>query len=141
MASKPVVVLDTNVFVSGLISPKGVPGSILLRFRQGHFEIATSRLQIKEVQEVLRRPSLSKLLPKGTPKEILRFFASFKKLTHISNPPRLTWEFKDIDDHFLLDLAVYSNANFLVTGDKALQSLLLVGMCAVVSPTEFLIRL
>ncbi len=52
MAKKLVVVLDTNVFVSGLISPNGVPGAILQRFRQGEFEIATSKSQIREIQEV-----------------------------------------------------------------------------------------
>ena len=35
MAEKPVVVLDTNVFVSGLISSNGAPGAVLRRFRQG----------------------------------------------------------------------------------------------------------
>ena len=63
MAKKPVVVLDTNVFVSGLLSPKGVPGAILLRFRQGAFEIVTSRAQIREIQAVLKRPSLARALP------------------------------------------------------------------------------
>ncbi|MFN8943764.1 MAG: putative toxin-antitoxin system toxin component, PIN family [Pseudobdellovibrionaceae bacterium] len=62
MAKKLVVVLDTNVFVSGLISPNGVPGAILQRFRQGEFEIATSKSQIREIQEVLKRPSLVRAL-------------------------------------------------------------------------------
>ncbi len=141
MARKLVVVLDTNVFVSGLISPNGVPGAILLRFRQGDFKIATSKVQIKEIQAVLKRPSLSKALPKGTTKEVLRFFLAFKKLTNICEPKKLPWDFKDLKDHFLLDLAVYSKADFLVTGDKALQSLMLVGSCAVDSPVEFLSRL
>jgi len=53
----------------------------------------------------------------------------------------LPWDFGDRDDHFLLDLAVHSKAHFLVTGDKALRNLLLVGQCAVVSPIEFVGRL
>ena len=141
MAKKLVVVLDTNVFVSGLISPNGVPGAILQRFRQGEFEIATSKSQIREIQEVLKRPSLARALPKGTTKEVLKFFLAFKKLTKIHDPKKLPWDFKDLKDHFLLDLAVYSKADFLVTGDKALRSLMLVGSCAVTSPVEFLSRL
>ena len=141
MPKKPVVILDTNVFVSGLISPQGVPGAILLRFRQGAFDIVTSKAQVREIQLVLKRPTLSRALPSGTAKEILRFFLAFKKLTRVIKPPKLPWEFKDVGDHFLLDLAVYSKANFLITGDKALRSLLLVGQCAVVSPAEFLARL
>ncbi|MBI2604477.1 MAG: putative toxin-antitoxin system toxin component, PIN family [Deltaproteobacteria bacterium] len=141
MPRKHVVVLDTNVFVSGLISAKGAPGALLLRFRQGSFEIVTSKAQLREIRSVLSRPSLGRALPKGTAREVLRFFLAFKKLTRVFDPPRLPWEFKDVDDHFLLDLAVYSRADFLVTGDKALRSLALVGRCAVVSPTEFLGRL
>ena len=66
MAEKPVIVLDTNVFVSGLLSQNGAPGLILRRFRQGDFEIITSRDQIKEVQMVLKRPSLARALPAGS---------------------------------------------------------------------------
>jgi uncharacterized protein len=141
VAKKPVVVLDTNVFVSGLLSPSGVPGVILQRFRGGHFSIATSKAQVREIQAVLRRPSLAKALPKGTPREVLRFFAQFRRLTEIHSPPKLPWDFGDLNDHFLLDLAVYSKAQFLVTGDKALRGLLLVGSCAVVTPVEFIARL
>ena len=68
-------------------------------------------------------------------------FLSFKKLTKIIDPPKLPWEFKDVKDHFLLDIGVYSKADFLVTGDKKVLSLTLVGQCAVVSPTEFLGRI
>lgn len=141
MAAKPVVVLDTNVFVSGLLSPGGVPGAILQRFRASHFTIATSKAQAREIKEVLGRPSLAKALPKGTAREVLKFFAGFKRLTQIHKPPRLPWDFGDRDDHFLLDLAVYSKAQFLVTGDKALRDLLLVGQCAVISPVEFIARI
>ena len=140
MAEKPVVVLDTNVFVSGLLSPKGAPGIIFQRFRLGQFSIVTSRAQIAEIQAVLARSSLRKALPTGTPREVLQFFVKLKRLTEVLNPPKLAWDFGDRDDHFLLDLAVHAKAQFLVTGDKALQRLLLVGQCAVVSPVEFVAR-
>ena len=141
MASVPVVVLDTNVFVSGLLSPQGVPGAILYKFRLGEFEIATSKRQIQEIKDVLRRPSLAKALPKGTTKEVLRFFQGFKKLTRVCEPRKLPWDFKDLNDHFLLDLVVYSKAEFFVTGDKPLRALQLVGKCAVLAPSEFIAKL
>ena len=73
MAKKLVIVLDTNVFVSGLISAKGVPGALLMRFRQGAFEIVTSKSQVEEIQAVLGRPSLARALPLGTTKDVLRW--------------------------------------------------------------------
>jgi uncharacterized protein len=141
VAKKLVVILDTNVFVSGLISPSGVPGAILRRFRSGDFEIATSKAQIKEISDVLKRPSLVRAVPKGTSREVLSFFLGFKKLTKVYNPKKLPWDFGDRKDHFLLDLAITAKADFLVTGDKPLRSLMLVGTCAVISPVEFLGRL
>lgn len=92
MAKKPVIVLDTNVFVSGLISPKGVPGAVLLRFRQGDFDIVTSQAQIREIREVLKRPSLARAQPKGMTKEVLRFFMAFKKLTRVFDPSAFSAE-------------------------------------------------
>lgn len=141
MARKNKVILDTNVFVSGLLSPAGIPGLILYRFRQRNFQIYTSRAQIVEIREVLKRPSLQRALPQGTTKEILKFFMEFKKLTKVLNPPSLNWDFPDRDDHFLLDLALFSKANFLVTGDKKLQTLFFIGSCSIVSPAEFIAHL
>ena len=138
MHEKLVVVLDTNVFVSALLSPMGAPGLILRRFRQGDFNIVTSRQQIKEIQAVLKRPSLARALPKGTTREAIGFFHLVKNLTKILKPPGLSWDFKDSGDHFLLDLIVFAKANFLITGDHRLQSLKLIQGTAIVSPVEFL---
>jgi putative PIN family toxin of toxin-antitoxin system len=113
VAEKPVVVLDTNVFVSGLISSNGAPGAVLRRFRQGDFDIVTSREQIKEIQDVLQRPSLSRALPKGTAKEVLKFFLVFKKMTKVlPSVPALKWDFEDPGDYFILDLIVHSKQIF-----------------------------
>jgi putative PIN family toxin of toxin-antitoxin system len=135
-------VLDTNVFISGLLSPNGVPGAILRRFRQMDFDIVTSKDQLNEIQDVLRRPSLSKALPKGTTKEVLKFLLSFKKLAKVlPSCPSLNWTFEDPGDHFLLDLIVHSKADFLVTGDRKLRELLFVIDTIIISPTEFLGRI
>lgn len=138
MRKKSLVVLDTNVFLSALMSPKGPPSAILLIFKQGEFDIATSKAQIKEISSVLKRPSLLKTLPPGTPKEILKFFLAFKNLTKIYEPKKLFWEFPDKNDHFLLDLAYHSESNFLVSGDKRLLALSIIGPCKIISPRDFL---
>jgi len=138
---KKLVVLDTNVFVSGLLTPHGIPGLIIKKFRERQFEIATSPRQIAEIKDVLKRPSLHRALPRGTPMEVLRFFASLKKLTKVFDPPPLPWDFKDKGDHFLLDLVIESNAHFLITGDHDLQDLALIQKCVVLSPADFIQRI
>ena len=55
--------------------------------------------------------------------------------------PALQWDFEDPGDFFILDLIVHSKADFLITGDKKLRSLLFVQDTFVVTPVEFLGRL
>jgi len=44
------VVLDTNVFLSALISPHGAPNEIYRAWRAARFEIVTSRRQLYELK-------------------------------------------------------------------------------------------
>ena len=141
MEKNPAVVVDTNVIISGLLSPNGIPGAILAQFRQKKFSLVTSNDQLSEIKEVLKRPSLSRALPAGTTREILIFFSKLKKLVVISNPPSLEWNFRDKGDHFLLDLIAHTKPDFFVTGDKELLSLTLLGNTPVLSPSQFIGRL
>lgn len=141
MQKKLVVVLDTNILVSGLLSPHGTPGVILQKFRRKEFEVVTSKDQVREIQDVLRRPSLSRALPKGSTSEVLRFFLSLKKLVTVHKPTTLKWDFSDEGDHFLLDLAVGVKADFLITGDKRLSKLTFVDTCVIIAPADFLARI
>lgn len=56
MAVKPRAVLDTNVFVSGLISPKGPPAGVLQALQSRRFTLVTSPPINEEIIEVLNRP-------------------------------------------------------------------------------------
>ena len=53
MAGKPRAVLDTNLFVSGLISPKGLPAAILRALRSKRFILVSSPPINEEIMEVL----------------------------------------------------------------------------------------
>ena len=56
MAGKPRAVLDTNVFVSGLINPSGAPGAVLRALRSRRFTLVSSPPINEEIIEVLNRP-------------------------------------------------------------------------------------
>ena len=58
MAGKPRAVLDTNVFVSGLISPMGKPAAILKALRSRRFTLVSSPPINEEIIEVLMPISL-----------------------------------------------------------------------------------
>jgi putative PIN family toxin of toxin-antitoxin system len=51
-------VVDTNVVVAGLLRPRGAPGEVLRRLRDGSFVPVVSRPILEEVESVLARPWL-----------------------------------------------------------------------------------
>jgi len=131
-------VLDTNVIVSGIISPHGAPGVILRRHQMGDFALLSSSEQIEEINDVFGRPKVKKLIPKNLWPELKIFLGNFHKIATVIDPPQLKWDFEDSDDYFLLDLVAHARPDYLVTGDKALRSLLLVMRTAILTPSEFL---
>ena len=58
-----IAVLDTNIFVSGLIARPASPRAILERFRDGAFTVAISPSLLGELVDVLARPPLRRLIP------------------------------------------------------------------------------
>jgi len=54
------VVLDTNVFVSSLLSTQGLPAQVLNAWREGGYMLVTSPPIIAEIVEVLESPRITK---------------------------------------------------------------------------------
>lgn len=52
----PRIVLDCNVFVSALLSPRGSPAQILDQWADGDFDLVVSPLLLAELVKVLSRP-------------------------------------------------------------------------------------
>ena len=110
------VVVDTNIFVSGIISPTGPPGRILQALQQGDFTLISSPSINAEVFDVLRRPRLKKyhleeaLFDIGT---ILYLQAELvQEKTKVRASP-------DPDNDKFLAVAVDGKAQYIVTGDKS----------------------
>ena len=53
------VVLDTNILVSGLLSPQSSSGQILIALREGALNCLFNRAILSEYTEVLSRPKFS----------------------------------------------------------------------------------
>jgi putative PIN family toxin of toxin-antitoxin system len=140
MAGKLRAVLDTNVFVSGLISPMGKPAAILKALRSRRFTLVSSPPINEEIIEVFDRPRICDRYGLGD-----RIFdVSF-----------ILWEVAELvidlpgvrvcsdpDDDKFLAAAVGGRADYLVTGDVG--DLLHLGEykgVAIVSPRDFVSRL
>lgn len=114
------VILDTNVFLSALLSRAGAPAKLLEAWEQGKFTLVACPQLIEELLEVAARPFFRSRLIYGAAE---LFAAGIRDFSFYCeelppDPPA-----PDEKDAFLLALAEASQADFLVTGDKALLSL------------------
>jgi putative PIN family toxin of toxin-antitoxin system len=134
----PRAVLDTDVLVSGLISPGGHSAALLLELRAGAFELVVSPILLAELGDVLGRP---KVRPYVTAAEAAAFVELVGNEATIYNDPPPAEErlSADPDDEYLLDLARAASADVLVSGDSHL--LVLRDVVPVMTPAEFLATL
>jgi putative PIN family toxin of toxin-antitoxin system len=114
------LILDTNILLSALLSPRGAPAKLLDDWERKRFTLVACDRLIAELRDVAGRPffrvrlraSAAELLAAG-----LRDFSFFCR--DLPSGPVAP----DAKDGFLLALAEASWAEFLVTGDKELLAL------------------
>ena len=120
----PLVVLDCVVFLQGLIKESG-PAVTCKRFEEGRFRIAVSPETLAELRDVLSRSSLRQRFPLITKEKTDRLIELvilkgrlFRKVSKRFELPR------DPDDEPYVNLAIEAGAQFLVTRDRDLLSLM-----------------
>jgi putative PIN family toxin of toxin-antitoxin system len=127
------VVLDTNVFVSGLISPAGPPGEVLRLLEAAPIVPCFSEGILREYQDVLTRPKFG--FPAATVAALLRLLTAVgERITEDRSPSALP----DPADEIFLAVALSAHADFLVTGNLRDFPERLRQEISVVSPREFL---
>lgn len=127
------VVLDTNVLVSGLISPNGPPADILRLLEGRPIVPCFNEVILNEYREVLARPKFE--FPAVRVANLLRRFEAVGELI-VAGP--VSGEFPDPKDAPFLEVALAAYADFLVTGNLRHFPARLRQGVAVVSPREFL---
>lgn len=116
-------VLDVNIIVSGIISPKGAPRKILELAVEEAFE-AVSSLEInREALSVLHRESI--YAKYGLSEEIIDGISAFLYEGTILTEGRysVTKVRKDPDDDKVIACAVEGEADYIVSGDEHLLGL------------------
>lgn len=108
------VVVDTNVFVSALINPDGVPAKVLNLMLNGKITILYDNRILAEYSHVLRR---KKFLFKD---EWIEPFLDYIKNEdrYVAAEP-ITDKFTDEDDKKFYEVALTGNAECIITGNKA----------------------
>ena len=127
-------VFDTNVVVSGMLSPHGPPGIIVDRLRSGALRAVLDDRIFDEYREVLLRPRLR--LPKAEVRIVLDAIRTHAHYVDI--PADLdTTGYSDPDDALFLACARVAGVCF-VTGNLRHYPKRLAGSVQVLTPTDYL---
>jgi putative PIN family toxin of toxin-antitoxin system len=110
------VVVDTNVFVSGIINPAGPPGQVLKALREGAFTLISSPPINEEILEVLGRPRLQKY---GIRKALFDIGVILYVQAELIEEKTQVKISPDLDDDKFLTAAIDGKAKYIVTGDKS----------------------
>jgi putative PIN family toxin of toxin-antitoxin system len=109
------VILDTNLWISFLISKDY---SFLDNFiEKGKIKLIFSEELFSEFISVTERPKLKKYFAEDDVKHLIRLIDKYGILINVSSKKSIC---RDLKDNFLLNLAVDSLADYLVTGDNDL---------------------
>ena len=128
------VIIDVNIWISFLIGRRLqrifdvlVKPQIVLIF---------SKELLDELYAVTQRPKFKKYFTSSeNVEELLNFLSTMGEM--IDLPETLPERCRDSKDDYLLELALISGADFLITGDKDLLVLQNIGNCQIVTAMEF----
>ena len=104
--------LDTNLLVSAVLQPEGLPRTVLLLALTKPARLYVSDAILSEYGDVLSRPELD--IRKGLRRQFLQIVEN--RARRIS-PARLPLVTSDPDDNIFLECADAARADYLVTGN------------------------
>lgn len=110
------VVLDANVFISALLSPRGSPALLLRFWLAGAFDLVVSPLLLAELERALSYPKLARAVK---PDEARAFVEELRNSAVLLDDPSevKSGVTRDPNDDYLVALARAANADVLVSGD------------------------
>lgn len=133
-----IVVLDTNVIISSVLSLEGPPAKLIERWEGDEFEVAISPLLLGELERALTYEQVRRYFKK--PQENVDAFVKRLQAVAVVVDPQVTVEMieDDPDDDRALECAVTAAASYIVTGDSHLLDLKEYEGIVILRPAEFL---
>ena len=134
-----IVLLDTNVIISALLSPDGNPAKIVQLWEADEFELATSPILLQEIERALTYERVRTRL-KLSENELETFLKKFRSST-VNVEPLVTLDLikKDPADNRVLECALAARAAYLVTRDEHLLELKEYQGVVILPPAGFLV--
>jgi uncharacterized protein len=127
------IVLDTNVVVSGILRPYGKPAALLRLVSAGKIQVAYDLRILSEYRDVLQRSKFD-----FSKEDVDAFLTQIEKEGLLVSATPLTLQLPDPDDQVFLEVAVSARASALVTGNKHHYTCKEYQGVKIFSPAEFL---
>lgn len=127
------IVLDTNILVSGLLY-NGKPRRLLDLAVNGKIGLVSSTEMIDELNAVLSREKFG--LSKEEQAIMVDFVIRLSKITALKSKFKAVKE--DPDDDIVINTAYDGDADYIVTGDRAILALKKFGKTSIVKASEML---
>ncbi len=133
-----IVVLDTNVVISALLSPSGPPAEIIKHWEADHFDVVTSPPLLGELKRALQYLRVKRCLDRS-PDEVAAFTERFRGVATVVEPD-FTLEVIEDDpaDNSVPECAVAGGACCIVTGNTHLLNMRMYKEIAILKPAAFL---
>ena len=132
------IVVDANIFASGVIKPNSKPGKILSLIKQNQVELVISPGIIKEIKRILLYPKIQKYHGKS-PQTIDEYFEDILMFAWLAEGKEIVNIIKDDPtDNKYLSCAFEGEANYIVSGDHHLLDLETYRGIAITTASAFL---
>ena len=129
------VVLDTNILVSALMTPRGLPFQAVRLWQEKRYDLVTSTWQIEELRDVSRRDQVRQRLNTSYAGTLIN--ALWSKAFVLDKLPSVDYS-PDPDDNPIIAAAIAGDAQYIVSGDKGdLLALVRVEGVSIVSVRTF----
>lgn len=126
-------VLDSNVFISGILFPSSIPRKILENAESDKFRLVISKAIITEIRGVLRVKFDFEIGKLELFEELILAISELVepkiKISIIKDDP---------DDNKILECAVEGKVNYIVSGDKHLLNVNSYQRIKIITPREFM---
>lgn len=118
-------VFDCNVFVQALLNPNSVAVQCLDVVRRGDVKLFISNETLAEIRDVVSRPNIIKRLPNADIEQIEAFVEDVLNFSIlIRSVPKSFKLTRDPKDEIIINLAVESESEYIVSRDKDLLDLM-----------------
>jgi putative PIN family toxin of toxin-antitoxin system len=135
VTSSCVVVIDTNVWISGIFFRGGTPAVVLRAWRDRRFEVVLTPDILDELAQKLQEKTLQFGADAALAEDWIAYIKTFATVV----PATVTVEgvCRDPDDDVFLAAALSGDADYIVSGDHDLQALGEYQGIEVLSPKAF----